>query len=140
MVDIIDKKILEELERDGRQSYSDIAKVVDRTNATVRRRVKNLVEEGVIEKFTIEYEIDSEPKIQATIKIEPNYKEIKRILKKLRSVEEITDIWRLSGDCGIFAIVEISDIQDFNPLIESKISPIEGVKIIETCFITEIIK
>ncbi|MGV9173148.1 MAG: Lrp/AsnC family transcriptional regulator [Promethearchaeia archaeon] len=140
MVDIIDKKILEELEKDGRQSYSEIAKVVDRTNATVRRRVNQLIDEDVIEKFTIEYELDSEPKIQATIKIEPNYKEIKEILRELESIEEITDIWRLSGDCGIFAIVEISDIQEFNPLIEEKISPIEGAKITETCFITEIIK
>lgn len=140
MVDVIDKKILSELKKDGRQSYSDIAEVVGRTNATVRRRVKKLVKKDIIEKFTIEYELDNEPQIQATIKIEPNYKDIKRILKELQAIDEITDIWRLSGDCGIFAIVEISDIQDFNPLIEEKISPINGAKITETCFITEIIK
>jgi DNA-binding Lrp family transcriptional regulator len=140
LVDVIDKKILSELKKDGRQSYSDIAEVVGRTNATVRRRVKKLVKKDIIEKFTIEYELDNEPQIRATIKIEPNYKNIKRILKELQSIDEITDIWRLSGDCGIFAIVEISDIQDFNPLIEEKISPINGAKITETCFITEIIK
>jgi len=30
--------------------------------------------------------------------------------------------------------------EEFNPLIEGKISQIDGIKIIETCFITDIIK
>ncbi|MHA1296649.1 MAG: Lrp/AsnC ligand binding domain-containing protein [Promethearchaeota archaeon] len=49
-------------------------------------------------------------------------------------------MWRLSGDCGLFIKVEIESIEKFNPLIEEKISQIKGVKIMETCFITDIIK
>lgn len=140
MTDAIDKKILEELEKDGRQSYSDIGEVVGRTEATVRRRVKKMLKKDIIEKFTIDYEIDSKPKVRATVKIEPDYKKIKIILKNLREIEEITDIWRLSGDCGLFILVEIPSIEQFNPLIEGKISRIDGIKIIETCFITDVIK
>jgi len=140
MVDAIDMKILEELKKDGRASYSDIAEVVGKTEATVRRRVKKLLKEDVIERFTIEYEIDTKPKVGATLKVEPDFKDIKRILKELRSIDEITAIWRLSGDCGLFLKVEIDSIEDFNPLIEGKISQIDGIKIIETCFITDVIK
>ncbi len=139
-MDIVDLKILELLKDDGRKSYNDISENVGKTEATVRRRVKNLIEEGVIKKFTIEYNIDSKPKTRATIKIEPDFKEIKNILKELIGIEEITDIWRLSGDCGLFIKVEIPSIEQFNPLIEEKISRIGGVKIMETCFITDIIK
>ena len=46
MLDSIDKKILEELEKDGRQSYRDIGEVVGRTEATVRRRVKKMLKKG----------------------------------------------------------------------------------------------
>ena len=140
MVDVIDQKILEELEKDSRASYSDIAQVVGRTEATIRRRVKSLMREKIIKRFTIEYEINSKPKIRATIKIEPDFKNIKNILKELRSIEEVSDIWRLSGECGLFLKLEIPSIEDFNPLIEGKISRIEGVKIMETCFITDVIK
>ena len=133
-------KILEELKADGRKSFNDIASVVGKTEATVRRRVRNLEDEGVIKKYTIEYNIDSKPKTRATVKIEPDFKEIKGILKELIKIEEITDIWRLSGDCGLFIKVEIPSIEQFNPLIEEKISQIAGVKIMETCFITDIIK
>ncbi len=140
MMDVIDLKILEELKNNSRVSFNEISQRVGKTEATVRRRVKKLMDDGVIKKFTIDYSVNSKPKTRATVKIEPDFKEIKRILNELRQVEEVTDIWRLSGDCGLFLKVEIPSIEEFNPLIENKISRIEGIKIIETCFITDIIK
>ena len=66
-----------------------------------------------------------------------DYEDLKQ---ELNEIEEITDIWRLSGDCGLLVKVEIPSIEQFNPLIEEKISQIKGVKIMETCFITDVIK
>jgi len=139
-MDVIDLKILEELKDDSRISFNIISERIGKTEATVRRRVKKLQDEGVIKKFTIEYNINSKPKTSATVKIEPDFKEIKRILRELMDIGEITDIWRLSGDCGLFMKVEIDSIEQFNPLIEEKISQIKGIKIVETCFITDVIK
>ena len=139
-MDIIDLKILDLLKENGRISYNDISKIVKKTEATVRRRVKRLVDESIIKKFTIDYEINSKQKLYATIKIEPDFKDIKRILKELINIKEISNIWRLSGDCGLLLRVDIDSIEEFNPLIEDKISQITGIKIIETCFITDIIK
>jgi len=139
-MDIVDIKILELLKENSRMSFNDISEQVGKTEATVRRRVKKLNDEGVIKKFTIEYSIDNKPRTRATVKVEPDFKEIKRILKELLEIEEITNIWRLSGDCGLFMKVEIPSIEQFNPLIEEKISQIKGVKIVETCFITDVIK
>jgi len=139
-MDVIDLKILEELKENSRISFNDISQRVGKTEATVRRRVKKLEEEGIINKYTIEYSVNSKPKTRATIKIEPDFKDIKNIMVELKKIEEITDIWRLSGECGLFIKVEIPSIEQFNPLIEEKISQIKGVKIVETCFITDIIK
>ena len=139
-MDIVDLKILELLKDNSRMSFNEISHSVGKTEATVRRRVKKLTEEGVIRKFTIDYAIDNKPRTRATVKLEPDFKEIKRILKELLEIEEITNIWRLSGDCGLFMKVEIPSIEQFNPLIEEKISQIKGIKIVETCFITDVIK
>ena len=139
-MDVVDLKILEELKNNSRMSYNDISERIGKTEATVRRRVKRLRDEGIIKRFSIDYELNMKPKIHATIKIEPDYKDIKRILNELRMVEEITTIWRLSGECGLLMKVDISSIEQFNPLIEDKISPIQGIKIVETCFITDVIK
>ncbi|UCC20553.1 MAG: Lrp/AsnC family transcriptional regulator, partial [Promethearchaeota archaeon] len=124
----------------SRMSFNEISQNVGKTEATIRRRVKRLTEDGIIKKFTIDYTIDNKPRTRATVKVEPDFKEIKRILKELLEIEEITNIWRLSGDCGLFMKVEIESIEKFNPLIEEKISQIRGVKIVETCFITDVIK
>ena len=136
----MDHKILEELKNNSRISFSEISQKIDKTEATVRRRVKKLREEGIITRFTIDFNIDSKQSISATIKAIPDFKDIKRILKQLRDIEEIKHIWRLSGDCGLLMKVDISTIDKFNPLIEEKISQIQGIKIVETCFITDIIK
>ena len=139
-MDIVDIRILELLKEHSRMSYNDISKDVGKTEATVRRRVNKLVEKGVIRKFTIDYFIDNKPRTRATVKIDLDFKEIKRVIKELLEIEEITNIWRLSGDCGLFLKVEIGSIEMFNPLIEEKISQIKGIKIMETCFITDVIK
>ncbi|MHA1986215.1 MAG: Lrp/AsnC family transcriptional regulator [Promethearchaeota archaeon] len=139
-MDIVDIKILELLKENSRTSFNEISLSVGKTEATVRRRVKRLKEDGVIKKFTIDYSIDNKPRTRATVKVDLDFKEIKRIIKELLEIEEITDIWRLSGDCGLFIKVEIGSIELFNPLIEEKISQIRGIKIVETCFITDVIK
>ncbi|MFX0104583.1 MAG: Lrp/AsnC family transcriptional regulator [Candidatus Hodarchaeota archaeon] len=139
-MDIVDLKILELLKENSRMSFNEISQQVGKTEATIRRRVKKLIEDNVIKRFTIDYVIDNKPRTRATVKVEPDFKEIKRIIKELLVIEEITNIWRLSGDCGLFMKVEIPSIEQFNPLIEEKISQIKGVKIVETCFITDVIK
>jgi len=139
-MDVIDLKILEELKVNSRLSFNDISQKIGKTEATVRRRVKRLVDENIIKRFTIDYLVDTKPKVSATIKMEPDFKEIKRILSELKNIEEISSIWRLSGDCGLLMKVDIPSIEQFNPLIEDKISQINGIKIVETCFITDIIK
>jgi len=139
-MDIVDIRILELLKEHSRMSFNAISEDVGKTEATVRRRVKKLTEDGVIKKFTIEYSIDNKPRTRATVKVEIDFKEIKRVIKELLEIEEITDIWRLSGDCGLFMKVEIGSIEMFNPLIEEKISQVRGIKIMETCFITDVIK
>jgi len=139
-MDVIDLKILEELKQYSRVSFNEIAEKIGKTEATIRRRVKKLKDDGTIRKFTILYELNTKPKTRATVKIEPDFKDIKRILNELIDIEEITDIWRLSGDCGLFMKVEIESIEKFNPLIEERLAQIQGIKIVETCFITDVIK
>jgi len=139
-IDLIDLKIIDELKNNSRISFNEISQKIDKTEATVRRRVKRLIDDGIITRFTITYDVDTKQNISATIKAVPDFKDIKRILKELKSIDEIKDIWRLSGDCGLLMKVDFPSIDRFNPLIEEKISQIQGIKIIETCFITDIIK
>ena len=140
-IDLIDRKIIAILKVDARTSYRQIADDIGKTEATVRRRVNRMIDDKVIEKFTI---IVDKKKIDnpalCVIKIQPDLSQIKQITEKLLMIPEITDIWRLSGDCGIFVRVELSSLEAIDPLIEDRISKITGIVIKETCFITKVVK
>src|SRR5207253_1619752 len=49
VLDGINKAIIEQLQQDGRRSYSDLAKVVGLSDAAVRQRVQRLTDAGVIQ-------------------------------------------------------------------------------------------
>lgn len=128
------------LKENSRLKFQNISAQTGKSEATIRNRVRNLEKIGIIKKYTIECNFNSSSKIFVTFKIEANLKKIKSILKDLEHMEEITDIWRLSGECGIFLKAEIPSIEYLNSFIEEKISSISGIKIVETCIITDIVK
>ena len=51
--DEIDRKILEILDHNGRTKFTDIAKSIQRTEGTVRNRVRRLQAKGVIQGFRV---------------------------------------------------------------------------------------
>ena len=54
--DKIDEKIIGYLKEDSRESFVNIGTKLKLSESAVRRRVKNLVDNGVIKKFTLELE------------------------------------------------------------------------------------
>ena len=52
-IDNIDKKILDQLKINGRLPFKKIADIIGISEATVRRRLKRMINEEYIEKFTI---------------------------------------------------------------------------------------
>lgn len=52
-IDATDKKILELLMENGRMSYVDIGKELNLSRVSIRDRINQLSENGVIEKFTV---------------------------------------------------------------------------------------
>ena len=140
-IDLIDRNIISILKNDARTSYRQIADEIGKTEATVRRRVNRMIRDQIIKKFTIvldEKRLDNPTK--ATIKIQPDLNKIKSITEELLKIDAITDIWRLSGDCGVFVRVELPSLEHLDPLIEDQISKISGVSIKETCFVTKEVK
>lgn len=53
-MDETDRQIVDRLKEDGRASYTDIAEELGVSEGTVRNRVKQMREEGTIERFTVE--------------------------------------------------------------------------------------
>jgi DNA-binding Lrp family transcriptional regulator len=57
-MDSVDMKLLGLLQEDSRMSYTDLAKSVGISETAIRRRIKKLIDEKVIEKFTVKLNPD----------------------------------------------------------------------------------
>ena len=141
-LDDLDRQILALLKEDSSKSFKEIAAIVKKTEATVRRRVKRMRDEEYIKKFTIilnDKKI-SEKKVKATIKIVPELKTSKQIAKKVSSLAIVDEAYLLSGECGILIKVAAESVEALTDFIENEIGSIQGVKSIDTCFIMKVLK
>jgi len=141
-LDDLDKQILNLLKEDSSKSFKDIADLVGKTEATVRRRVKRMREEDFIKKFTIVLNDKKigEKKVKATIKIIPELKASKPIAKMIASLPLVDEAYLLSGECGILIKVSAESVEALTDFIENDIGAIQGIKSVDTCFIMKILK
>jgi DNA-binding Lrp family transcriptional regulator len=140
-LDEIDSKIIGMLQEDGRQSFSDIAKAVKRTEVTIRRRVKRLKDEGYIKRFTVVLDpMKIGKKIRAIIRVKTAMKESTIISKKLRTFKEVDEAYFLDGACGLIMTVTVDDLTELRGFLEKRLGGIQGLGDAETCIILEEIK
>ena len=119
-MDEIDLEILKILKDDARAKYVDIARKVKLTEGAVRRRVRNLVKEGVIRRFTIETSVEFEGIV--LIKTEPTQTDRTR-----RMVERVADrVFEVSGDYDIAAHIRAYTMEELN----RKVDEIRGLPLV----------
>jgi DNA-binding Lrp family transcriptional regulator len=141
-LDDLDKKILALLKADSSKSFKEIADIVGKTEATVRRRVKRLKDDDYIKKFTVvlnEKKINDK-KVKATIKIVPEVQETKSIANRISDLELVTEAYLLSGECGILVVVSAESVETLTDFIENDLGSIPGIKTLDTCFIMKNLK
>jgi len=111
-LDEIDVKILKILKEDSRTKYVKIAKTVGLTEGAVRRRIRNLINRGIIKRFTIETTVEVEGIV--LIKTEPT--RTKEVTSKIREIT--TRVFEVSGDYDIAALIQTYTIDDLNRKVD----------------------
>jgi DNA-binding Lrp family transcriptional regulator len=126
-MDEIDNTIIETLRKDARTPFLQISKNLKVSEGTIRKRVKDLVSEKVIKKFTIETAED----VFAIVGIETETKtETKKIVEKIEQFG-VESIYEVTGRFDIICEVPSSDMEKVNDILE-KIRSTQGVIHTET--------
>lgn len=116
MIDNLDKKIIELLKKDSRCPFVEIANQLGVSEGTVRSRVHKMTEEGVIRGFTIK---TSSKNVKALVEISIAVNtDTQEIAKELASYEGVTEVFEVTGDQDIIAIVDVESSQLLNDIIE----------------------
>jgi len=126
-LDEIDRKLLNMLQRDARTPFARIAREVGVSEATVRFRVKKLIEKGVVTRFITMLD----PRkiglpITATIvaKVEPTL--LDKASEQLASFDEAHHVFQRTGEYDIVAVVHARDMVHLSE-IRKRVKMISGV-------------
>jgi Lrp/AsnC family leucine-responsive transcriptional regulator len=124
-MDDTDREIIRILKDDGRATYSDIGKRVSLSEGAVRKRIKALVDSGVIRRFTIKVGLTEGAEAIALLSINPSFptSDVSKLLRKFHNVETVYEI---TGQYDIAAIISGMNIVEVNECIE-KIRRLDGV-------------
>lgn len=131
-IDKIDIKILCVLLQNARKSNTEIAEDLNLVEATVRRRIKNLVEKGIIQGFSIylNYRL-IENTVKAYINLKVDSGALGKVVSKIKNHRRVVALYRVTGASDLLCVtlfVNMAELQDF---IDNFLK-IKGIKDIET--------
>lgn len=118
-MDEVMKKILAILEQDARTSYTQIAKRLGISETTVRNRVKALTKEGILKGFTVRTCPEKLGKaMTAMVGVDIGGETTPEITNKLASIEEISDLYVITGEFDLLLRVICESISRLDDILE----------------------
>ncbi|HXV51303.1 MAG: HTH-type transcriptional regulator LysM [Nitrosopumilaceae archaeon] len=131
--DKTDEKIIEFLRNDSRESFVDIGKKLKLSESAVRRRVKNLVDSGIIKKFTVEIGESNTTSAIVLISVESSM-DTSKVSARLTKLEGVKTVYEITGQYDIAVIIRAPNITEINSSIDS-LRKIPGVSDTNTVII-----
>lgn len=114
-MDSLDREILSILRRDARTPYTEIASAVDTSEGTVRNRVERLVDEGVIERFTVSTHTGNvKAMVEISVAVDVDTTAVSDCMAEW---DEVDFVWQVSGEEDIVLVIDATDTRRVNDLI-----------------------
>ncbi len=139
-LDELDLKIISHLQEDGRMPASELAKRLNQPENTIRYRIERLLRLGVIRRFTAL--VDPRAlglNVSAAVMFKVDPKRVDQLLERLSSMRDVTNIYQLSGEWDLIAVVFARDIQDLHSRIE-EFRKMDGVREMNVMITTRVVK
>ena len=128
-----DQRILEILRVDSRKSFVDIGKELGLSESAIRRRIKNLIDNGIISRFTIE-ENSSKKTSAITLLSVSSTTDTNSVASKLQDIDGVMVIYEITGQYDVAVIISADSINEINSSID-EIRRIQGVSNTDTVII-----
>jgi len=115
--DKTDEKILEFLQKDSRESFVEIGKKLKMSESAVRRRVKNMVDNGTIEKFTVQVGEANSTSAIVLISVDSSV-DTAKVSTKLTKLSDVKTVYEITGQYDISVIIRAHNITEINKCID----------------------
>jgi Lrp/AsnC family transcriptional regulator for asnA, asnC and gidA len=131
VLDDTDKRIIEQLQQDGRRPYTQIGPAVGLSEAAVRQRVQRLIDSGVMQIVGV-----TDPKMvgfgrQAMIGLTVEG-DTRKIADAVAALDEVVYVVLTAGSLDVLVEVVVEDDERLLELLNNKIRSIDGVRDTQT--------
>jgi Lrp/AsnC family transcriptional regulator for asnA, asnC and gidA len=119
-IDQIDIQILSMLRLNSRAANIEVARDLEISEATVRRRIKNLEEKGIIKGYStyIDYQLIENPvKAYVHLGVSSEYRD--DVVKKIVAHNRAVAVYRVTGDFEILSVMLFVDMSEMQTFIDS---------------------
>jgi len=113
-----DEKIVEFLRNNSRESFVDIGKNLKLSESAVRRRVKNLVDNGTIKKFTVEVGEGNTTSAFVLISVESTI-DTAKVSSKITKLQGVKTVYEITGQYDITVVIRAPNITEINECIDA---------------------
>ncbi len=141
-VDALDERLIRLLQQDARRSSDVLAKQLDVSPATVRRRVRNLIRKGVVRIAAIPDPEKVGLPLAAIIALNVDHEKLESVMNTLSARREIGWACTTTGRFDILAMARFHSTEELSRFVQNEMTKIEGVRDSETfvCLDTRISK
>ena len=137
-IDIFDRLILKELQRDGRISNVDLAKAVGLSPSPCLRRVRDLEKSGIIDRYGAILNqgaagLPLSVFVQVTLErqVETALETFERIIAER---PEVLEAYLMTGDSDYLLRIVVPDVSDYEIFLKDHLTRIPGVASIKSSF------
>ena len=130
-IDRLDLRIIRSLSQNSRKPYSTIARELEVSDGTVRKRVNRLVEDGIIRQFNLLLDYHRIGRIvKAFIGIRVIANKLMNVVGHLEGNPDVQVLYRTTGNVDLFVEVIFKDMEELKQFLEQELS-IDGISYTE---------
>ncbi len=140
MVDSFDMKLIHELQKDGRQSYVDLAGKLGVVEGTVRKKIKRLLDRDIMRIIAVPNVRELGYGFITIIGLQVTTTELRKVAEKLAKNPNICYLAYVTGRYDLIAFVMAESTEVHTRIIEGEIMSSAGILRTETFVNLEVIK
>ena len=127
-LDEIDEHILQLLNKNGRISFTDLAKEVNLSRVAVQARISSLMENGVIERFTAVINPDKIGlKVSAFFNVDVEPKHLQEVAEILAEDPAVSSLYHMTGPSKLHMHGLFKDNREMEEFLEKRLYPLPGI-------------
>ncbi|MDP3062717.1 MAG: Lrp/AsnC family transcriptional regulator [Chloroflexota bacterium] len=131
-MDELDRKVIKLLQADGRASNARVAREAGVSEGTVRRRLRRLIQDGVVKVIAVPHLERMGFPTTAHIGLQTDPAAVDEVASALTALPEVHYVAITTGAHDMFAWVALVSSEELGAFLRSKVGAIKGVRRTET--------